>query len=569
MARQDFAYTGGVQSWIVPDQCTTIYIEATGAGSCSQIADKRQPGGTATGHLAVTPGETLYINVGGAGSPPQSPSIGRRGGFGGGGLGGLGTNWTGGSGSGASDVRQGGSALANRKIVAGGAGGFRAVTSTTSASGGRGGDTTGEQGSGGTALGSGLGGSQVAGGISGTRGTAGALGSGGGSPVVPVTDGDASGPGGGGGGYYGGGSGFPSSTGQAGGGGSNYIGGVTSGTSLRNAGPEVGAAHTKPAVNGSVSFTYNLAPNKPTVPALLPYYRVDTELPLYFVFSDFDPADSISRADVRWRPVSTSTWTTLNNVVYGGVDGAQTFIYLFASSFAAGHEGSQVEIQVRTYDALSAVGPWSSSVFTTPMTAIVDAQIIVPAEINSQTPVFQLKRSGGGQFFEVKIQCWSDSGGSPGALLEEIDFSPGSAQTLLNFTWDTGNDNYTVAVPGFQFNSETTYHFLASLSSPANVFSNYVDSGPVDVIINTPEAASVVATALPTNSPPAIQLDITNPSSGDPFPATYNDIYRTDLSTGERLRIVTSLAPSTLYIDFLPGLSTSYQYDVVPVYVAP
>jgi len=219
-----FDYTGGVQTWAVPVGVTQVSLEAWGAqgGGAYYLGiggfqDDGGLGGSASGQLAVTPGDTLYIYVGGQPTPLNSTPI--TGGFNGGGNGGQ----YGAGGGGASDVRVGGTALSDRVLVAGGGGGGNAGNPDHGIGGG-GGGLSGLPGinlSGGFTPGGG--GTQVAGGTAGsndggTLAQPGQLGSGGSTPSYHFA--------GGGGGYYGGGSAYAA----GGGGGSSYIGGVLNGS---------------------------------------------------------------------------------------------------------------------------------------------------------------------------------------------------------------------------------------------------------------------------------------------------------------------------------------------------
>ena len=245
-----YAYTGSLQTYTVPPGITSIQIEVWGAQGQALIIEDFSPssgglGGYAKGNLAVTPGQVLNIFVGGQGLNGAAA-------FNGGGIGGFGTPSThtggyAGGGGGASDVRVGGVALANRVIVAGaGGGGGRdyvnggCVPCGTGGNGGAGGaligsdgvdpgsnPNPGSRGRGGTGVAGGAGGL----GTEGVAGNPGVLGIGGNGQ--PGNQSVASGAGGGG--YYGGGGGggvnWGSGTAGAGGaGGSSYIGGVTSGT---------------------------------------------------------------------------------------------------------------------------------------------------------------------------------------------------------------------------------------------------------------------------------------------------------------------------------------------------
>ena len=99
-----------VQKWMVPQNISSIHIDAYGAQGGSEFGGK---GGRVQSDLKVTPGSELLIFVG---SQPQST----EGGYNGGGAGcGKGTG-----GGGASDIRIGSDSLSARVLVAGGGGGI-------------------------------------------------------------------------------------------------------------------------------------------------------------------------------------------------------------------------------------------------------------------------------------------------------------------------------------------------------------------------------------------------------------------------------------------------------------
>jgi hypothetical protein len=222
-----FSYTGAVQQYVVPAGVFAVEIEATGAGGSAGPATSSKPpgaGGRVTGTLAVSPGQTLYVYVGG-----QSR-------WNGGGRGQSGSH-----GGDASDVRVGGTELSHRVIVGGGGGGLGGQTSffqcqAGTAHGGGGmaasvpGVGTGSGGAGGSGIGfcgndgglaggapvniekihggGGSGGGLTSGGAGAQAsgygtGEAGSLGRGGDAYESPNCE--AYGTGGGGGGYYGGG----------------------------------------------------------------------------------------------------------------------------------------------------------------------------------------------------------------------------------------------------------------------------------------------------------------------------------------------------------------------------
>ena len=207
-----FGFTGSSQSWVVPDCVEKVTIEVWGAqGGGSNGGEDGGKGGYSKGILAVTPGETLYIYSGGKGKNQSS------GGWNGGGHGAK----YGGGGGGGSDVRQSGTSLNHRKIVAGGGAGGQ-TGSPNHGTGGYGGGSTGQTGISNFSWAPGGGGSQSGGGSAGAQCYAGTFGSGGSKASYHVS--------GGGGGWYGGGCSY----GGGGGGGSGYVGGVSNGSTSGN-----------------------------------------------------------------------------------------------------------------------------------------------------------------------------------------------------------------------------------------------------------------------------------------------------------------------------------------------
>jgi len=203
-----FNFTGGQQSFVVPDNVFRIHIQAWGAQGADTFGALGGLGGFAEGDLDVNPGQILRIFVGG-----QCTAVTQA--FGGGGFNGGGdansTSLPRGGGGGASDVRVGGVSLNERVIVAGGGGG-----AIHDESGGDGGGLTGGYGSG---LSLGFGGTQVSGGAGAGGCLGGEFGLGGDSPINSICAG-------GGGGWYGGGAG------AGGGGGSSFIDDVENGSTI-------------------------------------------------------------------------------------------------------------------------------------------------------------------------------------------------------------------------------------------------------------------------------------------------------------------------------------------------
>jgi hypothetical protein len=213
-----FSYTGSEQTFKVPTGVTLIKVAARGAGGGGAPNSYDQEGGRGgrvVAELPVTPGESLAIFVGGTADIIS-------GGYNGGGNGNfLSTDVSSYGGGGATDIREGGTALEDRILVAGGGGGLGGAADGYGGGGGGGGSRVANKGDNGGgnvsrlchAAGHGGGaGSQSSGGRGGRgafgracsagTGAAGEFGVGG-----KGGGGDGGGGGGGGGGYYGGGGG--------------------------------------------------------------------------------------------------------------------------------------------------------------------------------------------------------------------------------------------------------------------------------------------------------------------------------------------------------------------------
>jgi hypothetical protein len=277
-----FSYTGAEQTFSVPAGVTSIDVIAIGAaGGAGATPVDGGTGGAAgegeqvSGTLAVIPGSTVYIEVGGVGGDGTT-SAGGPGGFNagtgsgdnaaGGGANGSGATG-GGGGGGASDVRTISSAsagtLASRLIVAGGGGGGGGGGSCSGSTGGLGGDAATAGASGGSCGASGADATGTGGGAA-TVSAGGTHGTGGAGVTTPGDDGNDGifgfggtgviiGSGGGGGGYFGGASG--------GGGGVNTTGPVFGAGGGGGGGSSFGATDVGLATSAAeVSITYSGPP---------------------------------------------------------------------------------------------------------------------------------------------------------------------------------------------------------------------------------------------------------------------------------------------------------------------
>jgi len=285
MPTESYGYSGGWQTFTVPEGVTSVTLTLTGGGSGNSH------GGKVEGRLAVTPLQKLWISCGGVGKPNSGANPGSAV-FGGGGAGGRGRNGQGGDGGGGATVIRLGTQSGSLKAVAGGAGG----ASGDAGKGGAGGAATGGAGADGNSgdgpIDSALGGTQTRGGAGGTTPAGGGFaGWGGGhkpNDRTPGTgilqpggeggsppSGDCHGGGGGGGGYHSGGGGAASRkgvrVGGGGAGGANYTGGLTAAKSERGTGGTAG---------GTVVVKWGEPPPenlKPTAPTAVKINDIDAE----------------------------------------------------------------------------------------------------------------------------------------------------------------------------------------------------------------------------------------------------------------------------------------------------
>ncbi len=264
---QTFSYTGAEQTFTVPTGVWSIAVTATGAqGGGGYNADcEGGDGAIVTATLPVTPGQQLYVEVGGAGGDEWNGSS-SAGGWNGGGSGSDLAQGSGGGG-GATDLRteptaDGLTPTDSRLLVAGGGGGGAnwSCNNIGSGVGGSAGLTPEGGGAGDYTVGPGPGGT-TSGGVAGTNNgycaatpaaQPGTLGLGGdGAPGVNCNDGA-----GGGGGYYGGGGGGTAAVASGGGAGSSYYESSATGASIVTATSQT--ADTTPA-DGALSISYTVA----------------------------------------------------------------------------------------------------------------------------------------------------------------------------------------------------------------------------------------------------------------------------------------------------------------------
>lgn len=341
----NFPYTGGGQSWTVPNCVTSITITAEGAQGGNAFNSTGGPvaggeGAVVTATIPVNPGDVIGITVGGQGGIGTAP------GFNGGGSGFFSTdgniNNASASGGGSTNITVNG----NPVIIAAGGGGAGGGTWTFAAEnnfGGDGGCVTGQApvpgspwigtgGGGGTQTAPGAGGAPWAGVPPG--GSAGVMGTGGIGGQWQTAPG-----GGGGGGYFGGGGGgndgcCTGANGGAGGGG---------GSSLVPAGG--GCVQGANTGNGSVTISYSGSSPVATISDVLICEGDDVTLTL-----------TGATGTIQWQTAPTTAGPWVN--VPGAIATPYTTTALFADAcFRAEETGGSCSLTPYSNEVCVAVSP--------------------------------------------------------------------------------------------------------------------------------------------------------------------------------------------------------------------
>ncbi|MGI9187755.1 MAG: OmpA family protein [Gaiellales bacterium] len=405
-----FPAIGDAYAWVVPTGVTTVAIDAQGAqGATATAASRTGSGGKGArvqATLSTTPGTTLGIYPGGAGSSAS-------GGWNGGGSGywapASNTSEYSGGGGGASDIRVGGSALTNRVLVAGGGGGGLANNGFAKAGGDGGQVGTAGTGANGqytsvcTGSSGGGGATQSAAGAGGcgnyTRGGAGTLGVGGSGSSYTAGVTPHRGGGAGGGGYYGGGGGAflgPNWNNGSGGGGSSWaatsLTGVTYATGARTGAGVI-----------SVSFA---DPEAPLFTSLLPAATLPLGAAYTFAFTATDA--------VSYAVASGSLPAGLTLAADGTLSGTPTTTAVSTFVVSATNPGGTTLSQPITITTgmPMAMQPWIDTMQMVPAsTAMMDpvvAGAMAPGAPVTMLPLAMPQARRGGQ--SVGVPCLAPTG---------------------------------------------------------------------------------------------------------------------------------------------------------------
>lgn len=279
----------------------------------------------------------------------------------------------------------------------------------------------------------------------------------------------------------------------------------------------------------------NSAPNAPVLQSPLGSVTIEFAIPQRFswIFTDPDVGDSQSQFDLQIRVVGASSWVGISGTT------PNNFYDFPAGTFVA----ANYEWQVRTYDALGAVGPWSASSFFTAATA--------PTTLTITSP------TSGATVNALPSLVWSTPSQTDYQIRRCRDVAGVIDTTTLYY--DSGDvvSVATRSVP-IPLLTNNRYEWLQIRVKNGGLWSAYVSvrvlvsyiqpsPGTVVVVANTTLAALEITTA-----PAAV-------GAGEPTPISV-DIYIREVGTsGVGDRVKAGLFPSGLWIWMAPASGKQYE----------
>lgn len=302
--------------------------------------------------------------------------------------------------------------------------------------------------------------------------------------------------------------------------------GTGSGTSLTSGGR-----------NGSIIAAAlavpNVAPNAPTLTTMTGGVSVSPTAinRASHTFSDPDSGDSQSKFDLRYRLVGAATWTDIVQVT------PNQFYDFPAGSLASGN----YERQVRTYDAVGLVGPYTASGFfavgSPPTIPTITYPINGQNVAQSETLTWSTPEQDAYQVRKV-----ADSAGAPNTAV--IYFDTGTVEQPT-----TRNQALT-----FDVNSRTEH-----VQVRRRVTGLWSEWTSVSVIVSFSPPATPVVTIVPDDAAARIVFAIVNPTPvGTQVAVSYNNVYIDDGKGAGFVRHAVMLAPNTPYTYLTPVGGRNY-----------
>jgi hypothetical protein len=277
----------------------------------------------------------------------------------------------------------------------------------------------------------------------------------------------------------------------------------------------------------------NVAPNAPTLVAPLGSVTIDYANVQRFswTFSDPDTGDSQSKYELQYRVVGDTSWITVTETT------PNNFYDFPAATFGA----HNYEWQVRTYDSLGVVGPWSSSSFFTAATAPSTLSITAPisnATVNA-LPTF----------------TWSTPTQTDYQIRRCKDISGVIDTGTLYYDSGAVTDAVTRSV-SVTMETSPRWEWIQVRIKLAGIWSAYV-SVRVYASYSLPLPGVVVVVANETTA----SLEITTSIDSIPGPTPISlELYVREIgTTGDGDRVYAEVSPTGLYIWWTPASGKDYE----------
>lgn len=280
-------------------------------------------------------------------------------------------------------------------------------------------------------------------------------------------------------------------------------------------------ANTAPNASGSLS------PRSSTVVDLALLQRFS------WVFSDPDVGDSQSKYDLQYRIVGAPAWTTITETT------PNNFYDMPAATLAAGN----YEWQVRTYDTLGVVGPFTTSAFFTAATAPSTLSITAPAS--------------GATVVASATFTWSTPSQTSYEVRRCRDIA-GAIDTTTVYS-DTGE---IVDVPTrsitLGFDTNNRYEWLQVRVKSGGPWSSWVGIR-VLVSCTQPGPGSVTVVADDATGSLSITTAAAAVGVGEPTPISIDLYIREAGTSGYGQRVAAAIFPTGVWVWFTPAHGVSYE----------
>jgi hypothetical protein len=279
----------------------------------------------------------------------------------------------------------------------------------------------------------------------------------------------------------------------------------------------------------------NTAPDAPTLSSPTASTTIDYAYIQRFswIFSDPDVGDSQSRFDLQYRIVGAGSWTTVSATT------PNNFYDLPAVTLTA----NNYEWQVRTYDSIGVVGPWSASSFFTAATAPSTLSITAPTSGTtvSAAPTF----------------TWSTPTQTSYEIRRIRDITGTADPTTIYY--DTGEVIASATRSAvLSMDTNNRYEWLQIRVKASGLWSSWV-SIRVLASYTQPSPGTITAVGDDTTASLLITTTAATVGGGEPTPI-FVDIYvRVAGTTGFGDRIAAAQFPTGTFRWYTPISGTSYE----------